>query len=768
MQQQSLRIKISRVTYANATNGFVVIRGKGGVPSSRTMQDVTAVGILTDAMTSTDLVGMEYLLSGDWKADPKYGRQFSFAYGKAVGESQLYQFLAKMVKGLGETMAKELVRHYGESRLIEILDNEPEILLEFKGIKEKKLARIKSSWEKQKCLRELSDYLLPAGVTSNLLVRVFNQFGADAVRKVKENPYCLTEVSGIGFKTADNVARKLNVAFDSPFRIQAAISYVLYKAADDSGHTCIAVQDLIMALHEVLDSEEEGKVSNDAIESALYALAGMGTVVVDDAGVSIATYRYMERWLRQFFQRRSVSQYATGVAPGTAEAFIARSQHYLGFEFSPDQKNVIRRIAAGQSRVYALLGYAGTGKSTISRAILDFLSEHYCRREDMVCCAFTGMAAMRIKKLTGYDSYTIHTLLKYQGENQFAFNKDNRLPHRVILLDEASMVNLPLFYRLAQAIADDALFIMVGDPAQLPPIGAGNVFCDITADQHFPKTVLTTIYRQSEDSVLVHYANTIRQGEIPDGYEENHQDFQYVYQDIPNYFALKKEKTEADLKRMRDDNNEKIKAKIVEIAIGMVARSSYPAWEFQVLSPVRKGILGSEALNPTLQDIFNPKGRNPVEAYGIVLREGDKVVHLQNQDMDTTKYYPRIFEGEIRCYEKQRIFNGSVGMLMKIDHESEEFFVLYPDHSIVRYDFDHIQHLIDLAYCLTVHKAQGNQYKYVALPLSNSNYMMLNNKWFYTALTRAEKKAYVVGQLFAFRRACTNIDTAKRVTFLSV
>jgi len=766
VEQQSLRIKVSRVTYSNATNGFVVLRGKGGAPSSRAVQDVTAVGILTDAMTITDLVGMEYMLSGAWKADPKYGRQFSFEYGKMIG-SQLHQFLAKMVKGLGETIAKELVEHYGEVRLVEILDNEPEVLLEFKGIKEKKLARIKTSWEKQKCLRELSDYLLPAGVTSNLLVRVFNQFGADAVRKVKDNPYTLTEVTGIGFKTADNVARKLNVAFNSPFRIQAAISYVLYKAADDSGHTCISIPDLLMALHDVLDTEE-GTVSNEAIEESLYALAGVGTVVVDDAGVSIATYRYMEKWLRQFFQKRCISRYATGVTPEKAEAFIARSQQYLGFEFSSDQKNVIRHIAAGQSRVYSLLGYAGTGKSTISRAILDFLSENYCRREDMVCCAFTGMAAMRIKKLTGYDSYTIHTLLKYQGENQFVYNKDNRLPHRVILLDEASMVNLPLFYRLAQAIADDALFIMVGDPAQLPPIGAGNVFCDITSDPHFPKTVLTTIYRQGEDSVLVHYANTIRQGEVPAGYEENHKDFQYVYQDIPNYFALKREKAEADLKKIRDDNNEKIKAKIVEIATGMVARTSYPAWEFQVLSPVRKGILGSEALNPTLQNIFNPRGKNQVEAYGIVLREGDKVVHLQNQDMDTVMYYPRIFEGEIRHYEKQRIFNGSVGILMKIDHENEEFFVMYPDQSIVRYDFDHIQHLIDLAYCLTVHKAQGNQYKYVALPLSNSNYMMLNNKWFYTAITRAEKKVYVVGQLFAFRRACTNIDTAKRITFLSV
>jgi exodeoxyribonuclease V alpha subunit len=763
--QQSLRIKIDRVTYANQTNGFVVIRGKGGT-SIRNTQDVTAVGILPDAMSTTDLVGMEYMLQGDWKADAKYGRQFSFASSQMVG-SQLHQFLAKLVKGLGESMAKDLVDHYGEGRLVEILDKDPEILLEFKGIKEKKLARIKASWEKQKCLRELSDYLLPAGVTSNMLVRVYTQFGADAVRKVKENPYSLTEITGIGFKTADNVARKLDIAFDSPFRIQAAIIYVLYKAADDSGHTCMSSFDLCIELREILDTDTE-KVSNEAMEDALYTLAAMGNVIVDEAGVSIASYRHMERWLLKFFQSRCTGNYAAIASPEKAEQFIARSQHFLGFKFSADQKNVICRIGAGKSRVYALLGYAGTGKSTISRAILDFLSENFCRREDIVCCAFTGMAATRIKKLTGYPSFTIHTLLKYQGDNNFAFNKDNRLPFRVILLDEASMVNLPLFYRLAQAIADDALFLMVGDPAQLPPIGAGNVFCDITASTQFPKTILTAIFRQDENSVLVHFANQIRKGEVPDGYAKAYSDYRFILQDIPNYFTLKKEKPEEELRKLRDANNEKIRDKIKEIASAMVAQLSHPAWDFQVLTPMRKGILGAETLNPALQGIFNPSGRNPVEAFGITLREGDKVVHLRNQDMETVWYHPHILEGNIRDYRKQRVFNGSVGLIMKIDHENEEFFVLYPGQLLVRYEFDHIQHLIDLAYCLTVHKAQGSQYRVVALPLSNSSYMMLNNKWFYTALTRAESVVFLVGQIFAFRRASTNIDTTKRVTFLSI
>ncbi|MEI7636029.1 MAG: AAA family ATPase [Syntrophus sp. (in: bacteria)] len=757
---QSLRIKIDRVPYADPASGFVVMRGREG-----TNQVLTAIGILPDVMTNTDIAGNEYELLGDWKTDAKYGRQFAFVKGRMIGNQLLY-FLTKVVKGLGEILVTEIIAQYGESRLIEILEKEPELLLEHKGIKAKKLSKIKSSWEKQKSLRELSDYLLPAGVTPNLLVRAYNQFGVNAVHKIRENPYCLTEITGIGFKSADNVARKLDIAFDSPFRLRAAILYVLQTAADEKGHTCLPFEDLFAGMREILNAEGM-EVSENLMRSALDYLAGTGNLFSDDAGVSIVFYRQMEKWLLSFFRGRSTALNNPIVDPDKAEQYIARSQNILGFSFSLEQKEIINRIAAGRSRVYALLGYAGTGKSTISRPILDFLAEYHCRRDDIVCCAFTGMASARIKKLTGYPSYTIHTLLKYKGENQFVYNRENRLPHRVILLDEASMVNLPLFYRLAQAVADDATFIMVGDPAQLPPIGAGNVFCDITAKESFPKTTLTSIFRQSSNSVLVHFANIIRRGIMPAEYASaDYLDFSFQLQDIPSYFNLKKELPELAIKKIKDENNEKIRNKIIDVASLMTTHLSHPSWEFQVLTPVRRGILGTEALNPALQNILNPRGSNPIEVFGITLREGDKVVHLRNKDMDTAIYDQGIFARDRDTFDKQRVFNGSVGLVVKIDAENDEFFVLYPERLLVRYDFDQIQDLIDLAYCLTVHKAQGSQYKYVAIPLSNSHYMMLNNKWFYTALTRAEKKVFLIGQDYAFRRACTNIDTARRLTFM--
>jgi len=443
----------------------------------------------------------------------------------------------------------------------------------------------------------------------------------------------------------------------------------------------------------------------------------------------------------------------------------------MKFNFSNEQRDIILRIALGQNRVYGLAGYAGTGKSTVSKAILDFLAENFCKRDEIVCCAFTGMASVRIKKLTGYPSFTIHTLLKYSGDNKFEYNKDNPLPQKVVLLDEASMVNLPIFYRLCQAVGKDTIFIMVGDPAQLPPIGAGNVFGDILEKPFMEKTVLKTIFRQSQDSVLVHFANIIRQGEVPDAYEANYLDFAFLSQDIPGYFSLKKQLPEEEMKKLRDDNNEKIRDRLIAIATDMFVQLAYPTWDFQVLVPMRKGILGAESLNPLLQNVFNRNGANEVDMSGIRIRERDKVVHLQNKDMETTEYTPSIFKNtdmDKVYFQRQRIFNGSVGIVMKIDQEDEKFYVLYPGNTIVRYEFDHIKDLIDLAYCLTVHKAQGSQYKYVAIPLSNSQFMMLNNKWFYTAITRAEKKVILIGQDYAFKRACTNMDAMQRLTYLGL
>ncbi|MCD6293062.1 MAG: AAA family ATPase [Deltaproteobacteria bacterium] len=758
---ETIRLQVKRTSYINSDNGYVVLKGDSG------HRLVTAVGYLSEALDGGKLEGTEFELDGKWEMS-KFGRQFAFSAARLV-TNQLFYFLAKVVKGLGEKLAKKLLDHYGENELLSILENEPEKLLEFKGIKEKKLNLIKSSWEKQKNLRALSEFLLPHGITPNLLVRIFNAFGDEAGKKISKNPYSLTEIRGVGFKTADSIARKLGLPFASAHRVEAAIHHLLLEAGDQDGHTFLLPATLHHQLAELLDDETEKKLELTTFEQVIRTMQVEDKLVIDNhQRIALKAFHYMESFLDTFFRKQSKESFKALAEIATVDQFITQQEQRLGFTLAEQQRNVISMIGTGERRLYALSGYAGTGKSTIAKTILDFLSQHFCDRKAITCCAFTGMAAARIRKLTGYQAYTIHSLLKYQGDNRFEFNRDRPLPYKVILLDEAGMVNSQIFYRLAQAVAPKSIFIMVGDPAQLPPIGAGNVFADILNKKYLAHTSLTQIFRQSKDSVLVHFANIIRKGEMPPDYDQTYKDFIFIREDIPNYFQLKKELPEKELREIRGQCNERIRRLIMELAAKAVKRLQYPTWDFQVLTPVRRGPLGTEILNHQLQEVFNPQSPVQTMRFGTTFKVDDKVVHLQNKDMECTYYRQGCKPSQTADWRRQRIFNGFVGIIKEIDLNNELFYVVYPGPLVVRYNFDHIRDIIDLAYCLTVHKAQGSQYKYVAIPLSNSHFMMLNNKWFYTAITRAEKKVYLIGQQFALKRSCTNVEAAIRNTFLSL
>ncbi|MBN2706514.1 MAG: AAA family ATPase [Deltaproteobacteria bacterium] len=760
---ETIRIRVKRTSYLNRDNGYVVFKGD----SSR--RPVTAVGYLPEALDGSKLSGIDFELTGAWEMS-KFGRQFAFSKARLIS-NQMFYFLAKVVSGVGDKLAVRLLEHYGEKKLVAILEHEPEKLLEFKGIKEKKLSQIKTSWEKQKKLRALSEFLLPHGITPNLLVRIFNSFGDDAARKVRDTPYSLTEIRGIGFKTADGIARKLGLPYTAPERIEAAIYHLLLEAGEQDGHTYLQPETLYRQLDELLQDEEAEKERLDRkifIEVIERLFATNKLVLEGNQRVALKAFHYVENYLKNFFLRKSEKRFAPLLTTEGIDNFIAEQEKRLNFQLAPQQRRAVAMIGGATSRLYALSGYAGTGKSTISRTILDLLGQYFCERREIVCCAFTGMAAARIRKLTGYQAYTIHALLKYQGDNRFEHDRDRPLPYKVILLDEAGMVNSQIFYRLALAIPETTLLIMVGDPAQLPPIGAGNVFADILNKSWLNRISLDQIFRQSEDSVLVYFANLIRTGEIPPDYERHYQDFVYIKEDIPNYFQLKKELPEKELQEIRNHCNEKIRELILELARKAVSRLQFPTWDFQVLTPVRRGPLGTEVLNHQLQQVFNPRSPCQTERFGTTFKVDDKVVHLQNKDMECASYHSGCDLKQLFSWRRQRIFNGYVGIIKEMDLERELFYVVYPGPLAVRYNFDHIRDIIDLAYCLTVHKAQGSQYKYVAIPLSNSHFMMLNNKWFYTAITRAEKKVYLVGQEFALKRGCTNSETMLRNTFLAL
>ncbi len=754
---------VERITYANPENGFVVLRVK---PKRGAI--FTATGYMKEIASGAGLAGSEFQFRGSWEMT-KYGRQFAFSSCSLAGSEMLF-FLSRVVKGLGEKLARQLIEKFGEEELVRILDSEPERLLQEKGIKEKRLEVIKRSWHKHRSLKALAEYLgSNAQITPNLLIRIYNHFEQKALEVIREDPYRLTDVRGIGFRTADRIAMDLGLRFDSPERIRAAISYLLIEAAESSGHCWLPQTELQEMVTELL-SREEDLLAPAKVKTVISGMLLDGELVTGkDGEIGLAAYRFMEEWLIDFFRERASLQKRKTLSPEQVKGFIAGYQECNRVEFAEEQQEIITRIASEPRLAFGLAGYAGTGKTTVCRAILELLTIHYAPKDEIICCAFTGMASSRLRKATGFDSMTIHSLLKYKGDSSFEHGPENPIPYRVVILDEASMVNLTLFYRLCKALKPSTLLIMVGDPAQLPPIGAGNLFADTLQTGILPSVHLTRIFRQSQGSVLTLFANEIRQGRIPEGVDrEGWEDFSFQKVEPYNIYSLKKGRTERELKQFREANNQAILEKILSLADSWRDRLQYPAWEFQVLTPMRKGQLGTEILNEHLQRILNP---NPpgakVTRAGLTIREGDKVVHLQNRDMEIMKWDEYMKAGRsFQGGEFSRIFNGYVGLVQSIDFDAEQFHVVYPERIVVAYDFDLLGDVIELAYALTVHKAQGSQYRIVAIPMTNSHFIMLNNKWFYTAITRAEKMVYLVGQPYALKRACTNVESVERNTWI--
>lgn len=759
--------RIERVTYASAETGFAVLRVR---PKNGSV--FTATGYVPDIVNQSGIDGADFEFYGRWTIT-KYGRQFAFSACRPTGNELLF-FFSKVVKGLGAKLSGELIARYGEDELVKILNNTPERLLDIKGIKEKRLEVIMSSWRKHKNLRALAEYLGGGKgvITSNLIIRIYNHFEDKALEVIREDPYRLTEVNGIGFKTADRIAMSLGVAPHSPLRIRAAAVHFLINAAESDGH-CYLDEDVLVAF--MGDALESGGHRPDEalLRGVLKSLISEGVLVKGPGHeIGLSSYKYMEDWLVAFFKERSAESSRMVITDEMVGRFIGHFEESTGFDLALEQKEIIRRIATEPRFAFALAGYAGTGKTTVCKAILDLLVQYYATREQIVCCAFTGMASARLKKATGYDAFTIHSLLKYQGEGRFEYGPEKPLPYRVVVLDEASMVNLPIFFRLARALRPDTLLILIGDPAQLPPIGAGNVFSDVLKTGLVSAVHLTRIYRQSEDSVLAVFANEIREGCVPDGIDgQGWRDFVFCNVERHNIFALKKSKSAVELKTFRDENNHAILERIQELARQYKGKLTHPMWDFQVLTPMRIGQLGTEVLNPVLQSILNPKKEQGihVENAGMILLEGDKVVHLQNKDMEVMSWESYIKNGKVFSSEGvRRIFNGNVGLVTGIDKEACRFYVVYPERIVVAYDFDFFGDIIELAYALTVHKAQGNQYRIVVIPLTNSHYIMLNNKWFYTAVTRAEERVYLVGQSSALRRACKNTEGVHRNTWIGL
>lgn len=756
---------IKTVTFSNPETGYLILKTETGV---------ALCGQVPDA--SIDLKGIAVKVIGSWQKHKTYGVQFVFTE-LMILENELFYFLTKVVKGLGRKLAAALIDSLGEENLEQVLDQTPEQLLAFKGIKEKKLKKIIDNWQRFRELKELSKFLIPLGATHNFVQRVYREFQdeTDLVQKIRDNPYILTRIKGVGFKSADRIGRAMGVEPTNHHRIEACLEYVLYDHTDSHGNSCIGQPALLnLANTELLSGEDDFQIEPLLFQEILDHMVQQEKIIFLNEEKLTSTYLYQaEKFIRDFLSRRSRS--AQSPLTGDIETYISSKETEMGIRFSDEQTRALRMVNTGPG-VFVLCGYAGTGKSTIARALLDLFSTQI-PREGIMCCAVSGIASDRIRKTSGYSAQTIYSLIHKHRDEGAEF------PYEVLLVDEASMVNTELLHRIVLRLKPTATLILVGDPAQLPPIGAGEPFSDIIAFGLAPTVSLTRIYRQSDDKAITLFANDIRKGLIPEGYGSGFfSDFAYHDLSLPGYYALKAQVQNGELSESRfvemkaQNTNRIFKAVIslVETYKPQLAKALNQKnfAEFltaiQIITPMKGGLLGTENLNNTLQYKLNRFVRveeKCIDLGRVRLALCDKVVHIQNANIDCIT--PSEYKKTRRVFHKERIFNGMIGVIIRLDREDELIHVLYPaDQLVVEYSFEEAREYLRLGYALTIHKVQGSEFNHVLMPMSFAHFIMLNAKLLYTAITRAREKIMLVGEDYAFRAACRKMETIQRDTVL--
>lgn len=763
---ETLKAKIVRVVYRSEDTGYCVLSADCGTEG--------LVSLTGSAIFQADPIQQQFVFRGSWSRHEKYGRQFSFVSCEPEG-GELFYFLSKVVKGLGEKLAGEVIAAFGADAG-RIIEDTPRRLLEIKGIGEKKLEQVLASWNKFAPLRDLANLLTPYGVTSGAVAQIFNYFGDRGAAIIKKNPYALCACPGFGFKRADKVALAMGVKPDSLDRIKECIKYVATRQADDVGDTLLSEEFIVEKVIEETTDESLAAVQAELIKEVVCALALSRELVQTASGYSLAKHYDTEQKILALLKHRASLPRVPVLPPKEVTELVETIELDMGIKLAPEQLAAVQLAARGE-KTFAVAGYAGSGKTTVSRVILELYARVH-GRTGICCMALSGIAADRIKNVSGFTGNTIHTTLGYSADG-FAHHAQNPLPFDVVVLDEASMVSGWLFLKVLEATHDETVLLLLGDNSQLPPIGAADPFSDLLDHGLCPTAQLTQIYRQAEDSVLLTFANDIRKGLVPMAYRATiYNDFRFEDFSIPGWFRLKNSLPKKDQEIVREKKNAEITARIQkecrilhEKTKGMRFNEVISAW--QVLAPMRKGTLGTENLNRIIQDAVNPNSptKTEMQRNGNTYRAFDKVCHLVNKDMPTVSvaaYKTAFVSGGLPEFsETKRIFNGSVGVIWFVDEEQANVHVVYPSLGlIVCYDFIQMGDIVSLAWCLTVHKAQGNEFDEIVVPCDSSGFVMLNNKWLYTALTRAKKRALVVGEAYMFERAAKTKDESKRKTVL--
>ena len=708
---EKLRCVVERITYQNELNGYSVIKCRAKGFSDL----VTVVGLMPEVH-----VGSVLAVSGEWKVDARYGRQFSMTDFEETLPATVYgieKYLGSgLIKGIGPKFAKAIVRQFGAETLA-IIDDEPLRLREVPGIGETRVDLIRKGWNDQKEIKNIMLFLQDHHVSTGHATRIYKTYGNDSIHVVQENPYRLADdIWGIGFKTADTIAGKLGFEKDKFVRLRSGLLYTLNKLAED-GH-CYGTRDqLLEAGSKLLNVDET------LLESTLNEMTNAQDVITSQIPESDQIAIYLPPF---YYSEIGVQSRLTKIAD-TAPLRSASEQMTFDTKIEYDETQLQAIHTAVNSKVMVLTGGPGTGKSTTTMGIIRAFSG-----QSILLCAPTGRAAKRLSEVTGMEAKTIHRLLEFKPPEGYKRKEDNPLEGDVLIVDECSMVDVILMNALLRAVPDTMRLILVGDVDQLPSVGAGNVLRDIIESGIFPVITLTKIFRQAASSRIITNAHRINHGEYPDLSNGQGTDFFYQGSEEPEQAA-------------------QIIVNLVKDRLPKFYHAAPQA--IQVLTPMQRGAVGAMNLNQLLQSavnppVSNPQGKEPAELRrsGYTFRPGDKVMQIKNN------------------YDKE-VFNGDIGVIDSIDMAERTLVIRFDDRP-VEYDATELDEVV-LAYATTVHKAQGAEYPIVVMPVMMTHYTMLQRNLLYTGVTRAKKALVLVGQKKAIGCCVKNVTLNRRNTLLA-
>lgn len=725
---ESLAGYVEHIIYRNADNGYTVLNLVSGE------DEITCVGIF-----SAIAEGENIEAQGEYTEHPTYGQQFkvtSFEEKAPEDEEAIERYLGSgAIKGIGLAMAARIVRRFKEDTF-RIIEEEPERLAEIKGISNRKAMEIASQVNEKRDLRQAMIFLQQYGITMNLAVKVYQAYGQDVYGIIRENPYRLADdIDGVGFRTADEIAARVGIRMDSDFRVRSGILYTLLQASGE-GHTYLPETELTPRASKLLN------VTAEQVEKQYMDLAIERKIILkqmeDQTQIYAASFYYMEANTATMLKRLNVSY---DVSDAEIEQQIRGIEKKSGMTLDEHQVTAVKE--AVRNGLLVITGGPGTGKTTTINTIIRYFE---LEGLEIFLAAPTGRAAKRMSETTGFEARTVHRMLELNGgaEGSGGFERDesNPLEADVIIVDEMSMVDISLMYSLLKAISVGTRLILVGDVNQLPSVGPGSVLRDIIQSHACNVVMLTKIFRQASTSDIIVNAHKINHGEEV-----------ILDNKSMDFFFLKR--YDADV--------------IINVVLQLIKQKlpkfvDATPYDIQVLTPMRKGLLGVERLNGILQRYMNPPANDKVEKeYGsTVFREGDKVMQTKNNYQLAweirTKFGLTVDKG-------LGIFNGDMGIIRQINDFAEQMIIEFDEGRMVEYPYKLLDEL-ELAYAITIHKSQGSEYPAVVIPLLSGPMMLMNRNLLYTAVTRARKCVTLVGNEVTFQQMIQNTSQQKRYSGL--